>query len=187
VAGQSARLRSRASLAQAPPGRIRRMAEPAWDKCPRRRQGQAGRLPSIRVWRGREPYRAGLREHPCAPGMSAFTPLSAAADAHGTENRVGGGLAAPVLPHHRTYLTYPAVPSAVSASACVFAGQGSCSVQRRRCLPLLERCRSGSAFSARAGAHALPIGSTCLAVAPHPSSIAVCSLLQKVRPFVSSC
>jgi hypothetical protein len=68
----------------------------------------------------------------------------------------------------------------------VSAGQGSLSVQRRGCLPLLKRSRSGSAFSARAGAHALPTGSTCLAVAPHPSSILVCSLPQRVRPFVSS-
>ena len=29
-------------------------------------------------------------------------------------NRVGGGLTAPVLPHHRTYSSYPAVPSAVA-------------------------------------------------------------------------
>ncbi len=71
-------------------------------------------------------------------------------------------------------------------SACVSAGQGSFSVQRRGCLPLLKRSRSGSAFTARAGAHALPTGSTCLAVAPHPSSIPVCSLPQKVRPFISS-
>ena len=71
-------------------------------------------------------------------------------------------------------------------SACVSAGQGPFSVQRRGCLPLLKRSRSGSAFSARAGAHALPTGSTCLAVAPHPSSILVCSLPQKVRPFVGS-
>jgi len=71
-------------------------------------------------------------------------------------------------------------------SACVSAGQGSFSVQRRGCLPLLKRSRSSSAFAARAGAHALPTGSTCLAVAPHPSSIPVCSLPQKVRPFVGS-
>jgi hypothetical protein len=69
------------------------------------------------------------------------------------------------------------------SSARVSAGQGSFSVQRRGCLPLLKRSRSGSAFSARVGAHALPTGSTCLAVAPHPSSISVCSLPQRVRPF----
>jgi len=34
------------------------------------------------------------------------------------------------------------------------AGQGSLPVRRRGCLPLLVRSRSGSAFSARAGAHA---------------------------------
>ena len=71
-------------------------------------------------------------------------------------------------------------------SACVSAGQGSFSVQRRGCLPLLKRSRSGSAFTACAGAHVLPTGSSCLAVAPHPSSIPACSLPQKVRPFVGS-
>jgi hypothetical protein len=73
-----------------------------------------------------------------------------------------------------------------SNSACVSAGQGSFSVQRCGCLPLLKRSRSSSAFAACARAHALLAGSSYLAVAPHPSSIPVCSLAQKVRPFVGS-
>ena len=68
-------------------------------------------------------------------------------------NRVGGGLAAPVLPHHRTYSAYPAVSSTVSTGATT--RQGSFPFRHRGRWLLLAHPSSGSAFTRDAGAHGL--------------------------------
>ena len=70
-----------------------------------------------------------------------------------TSNRVGGGLAAPVLPHHRTYSAYPAVSSTVSTGATT--RQGSFPFRHRGRWLLLAHPSSGSAFTRDAGAHGL--------------------------------
>ena len=68
-------------------------------------------------------------------------------------NRVGGGLAAPVLPHHRTYSAYPAVSSTVSTGTTT--RQGSFPFRHRGRWLLLAHPSSGSAFTRDAGAHGL--------------------------------
>ena len=89
-------------------------------------------------------------------------------------NRVGGGLTAPVLPHHRTDSAYPAVSSTDSTDATT--RQGSFLFRRRGPLLLLVRPSSGSAFTRDAGAHGLlppfkgRVGRPCLAAALCPSS-----------------
>ena len=66
-------------------------------------------------------------------------------------NRVGGGVAPAVRPHHRTYSSYPAVFVTVITPL----GQGSCLIERRGRLQLLARRRSGSAIATGVVAQAL--------------------------------
>ena len=89
-------------------------------------------------------------------------------------NRVGGGLAAPVLPHHRTYSAYPAVSSTVSTGATT--RQGSFPFRHRGRWLLLAHPSSGSAFTRDAGAQSPSsiqegrVVRPCLAAALRPSS-----------------
>ena len=90
-------------------------------------------------------------------------------------NQVGGGLAAPVLPHHRTYSAYPAVSSTVSTGATT--RQGSFPFRHRGRWLLLAHPSSGSAIhQGRRGARSPSsiqegrVVRPCLAAALRPSS-----------------
>jgi len=96
-------------------------------------------------------------------------------------HRVGGGLAAPVLPHRRTY-------SAVSGGFFYWCNASYAVARLQRRLPLFARGRSGSAFAACAEAHTIPrtvkqvgwYAVPCCRSTPIESSG---SLQLKIRPF----
>lgn len=97
----------------------------------KRRGGDSARLDRLRQWRNACDYLGdvGISDLPAATLVAiqdaerVFQSLAPPAPhLSNSANRVGGGLAAPVLPHHRTYSSYPAVPFTLAAAHTVERG-----------------------------------------------------------------